>query len=93
LRLGPRAIALWQEIALACGEDFEIRITGGLMVADTPEAMKFLAAKAALERRFGIDNALLGASELRRLAPALSETLVGAEYAPQEGKIIAPPCR
>ncbi len=87
LRLGPRAIALWQEIALACGEDFEIRITGGLMVADTPEAMKFLAAKAALERRFGIDNALLGASELRRLAPALSETLVGAEYAPQEGKI------
>lgn len=87
LRLGPRAIALWQDIARACGEDFQIRIQGGLMVADTPEAMKLLAAKAALERRFGIDNQIVGASELRSMAPALSERLVGAEYAPQEGKI------
>jgi glycine/D-amino acid oxidase-like deaminating enzyme len=87
LRLGPRSIALWQELAHACGEDFEISIKGGLMVADTPEAMKFLEAKAALERRFGIDNQILGASELHNLAPALSDRLVGAEYAPQEGKI------
>jgi glycine/D-amino acid oxidase-like deaminating enzyme len=87
LRLGPRSIALWQELAGACAEDFEIRINGGLMVADTTETMKFLVAKAALERRFGIDNQIVGASELRSLAPALSERLVGAEYAPEEGKI------
>jgi glycine/D-amino acid oxidase-like deaminating enzyme len=87
LRLGPRSIALWQELARACGEDFEITINGGLMVADTAAAMKFLDAKAALERRFGIENQIVGASELRSLAPALSERLVGAEYAPQEGKI------
>jgi glycine/D-amino acid oxidase-like deaminating enzyme len=87
LRLGPRSVALWRELAHACGEDFEIRCNGGLMVADTPDALKFLVAKAALERRFGIDNQIVGASELRSLAPALSERLVGAEYAPQEGKI------
>jgi len=87
LRLGPRAIALWQELARACGEDFQIRVNGGLMVADTAEAMEKLVAKAALERRFGIDNQIVGASELRSMAPALSERLVGAEYAPQEGKI------
>jgi glycine/D-amino acid oxidase-like deaminating enzyme len=87
LRLGPRSIALWQELASACGEDFEIRIHGGLMVADTAEAVKFLVAKAALERRFGIDNEIIGASELRSLAPALSDRLIGAEYAPHEGKI------
>jgi glycine/D-amino acid oxidase-like deaminating enzyme len=87
LRLGPRAIALWQELGNACGEDFEICIQGGLMVADTAEAMQFLTAKAALERRFGIDNEIIGARELRSLAPALSEKLMGAEYAPQEGKI------
>jgi glycine/D-amino acid oxidase-like deaminating enzyme len=87
LRLGPRSVALWQELAQACGEDFEIRIDGGLMVADTAEGMQFLVAKAALERRFGIDNHVVGTAELRNLAPALSEDLVGAEYAPQEGKI------
>jgi glycine/D-amino acid oxidase-like deaminating enzyme/bacterioferritin-associated ferredoxin len=87
LRLGPRSISLWQELARGCGEDFEIAIHGGLMVADTTEGMNFLAAKAALERHFGIDNHILGASELRSLAPALSGRLLGAEYAPQEGKI------
>ena len=87
LRLGPRSIALWRELERACGVDFEIRVNGGLMVADTPDAMKFLVAKAALERRFGIDNQIIDARELRSLAPALSERLVGAEYAPQEGKI------
>jgi glycine/D-amino acid oxidase-like deaminating enzyme len=87
LRLGPRAIALWQELARACAEDFQIRINGGLMVADTAEAMEKLVAKAALERRFGIDNQIVGASELKGMAPALSDRLLGAEYAPQEGKI------
>ena len=57
------------------------------MVADSPAGMDFLRAKAALERRHGIDNELIGAGELRRLAPALSDRLIGAEYAPQEGKI------
>ncbi|WP_042688631.1 FAD-binding oxidoreductase, partial [Azospirillum sp. B506] len=33
------------------------------------------------------ENAIIDAAELRRLAPALSDGLVGAEYAPQEGKI------
>jgi glycine/D-amino acid oxidase-like deaminating enzyme len=87
LRLGSRSIALWQELADACGEDFEISINGGLMVADTAEAMEFLVAKAALERRCGIDNQIVGAGELRSMSPALSDRLLGAEYAPQEGKI------
>jgi glycine/D-amino acid oxidase-like deaminating enzyme/bacterioferritin-associated ferredoxin len=87
LRLGPRSVALWQELAHACGEDFEIRINGGLMVADTPQAMQFLSGKATLERRFGIETHIAGASELRTLAPALSDRLIGAAYAPQEGKI------
>jgi glycine/D-amino acid oxidase-like deaminating enzyme len=87
LRLGTRSISLWQDLARGCGEDFEFAINGGLMVADTSEGMNFLAAKAALERQFGVDNHMLGASELRSLAPSLSERLLGAEYAPHEGKI------
>ncbi|MHA7061380.1 FAD-dependent oxidoreductase [Azospirillum argentinense] len=87
LALGPRSIALWRDLERACGADFELAVTGGLMVADSPAGMDFLRAKAALERRYGVENAIIDAAELRRLAPALSEELVGAEYAPQEGKI------
>lgn len=87
LPLGPRSVALWQQLQADCGEDFEVRITGGLMVADSDAGMEFLRAKAALERRYGIENEVIGGNELRRIAPALSDKLIGAEYAPQEGKI------
>lgn len=87
LPLGPLSVALWQQLQTECGADFEVRITGGLMVADSAAGMEFLRAKAALERRHGIENEILDAAELRRIAPALSEKLLGAEYAPQEGKI------
>ncbi|WP_421725017.1 FAD-dependent oxidoreductase [Bauldia sp.] len=87
LALGPWAVSLWQALAETCGHDFEIRVTGGLMVAETDAGMAFLEAKAALERRHGVEAEIIGRNELRSLAPALSERLIGAEYAPQEGKI------
>ena len=87
LPLGPWAIRLWQELARDTGGDFEIRITGGLMVADTAKGMAFLEAKARLEQRHGIAASLVDRGELRRLAPALSEHLLGAEYCAEEGKI------
>jgi glycine/D-amino acid oxidase-like deaminating enzyme len=87
LPLGPLSVSLWQQMERDCGVDFEVRVTGGLMVADSRAGMEFLRAKAALERRYGIDNEILGSNELRTTAPALSKRLLGAEYAPQEGKI------
>jgi len=87
LPLGPASVQLWRELEAQTGGDFEISTTGGLMVADTPEGMKFLQAKAALERQFGIENEIIDAATLRSLAPAISHQMLGAEYAPQEGKI------
>ena len=87
LPLGPWAVSLWQELAEECARDFEIRITGGLMVAETDRGMAFLEAKAALEREHGLEAEIIGASDLRRLAPALSTHLLGAEWSPLEGKI------
>jgi glycine/D-amino acid oxidase-like deaminating enzyme/bacterioferritin-associated ferredoxin len=87
LPLGPASVALWRQLEQASGADFEISTTGGLMVADSRAALDFLIAKAAIERKMGIDNHIIGAHELRELAPALSHDLLGAEYAPQEGKI------
>ena len=87
LPLGPASVQLWRELEAQTGGDFEISTTGGLMVADTPEGMKFLQAKADLERQFGIENEIIDAATLRSLAPAISHQMLGAEYAPQEGKI------
>ncbi len=87
LPLGPVSVQLWRQLEAETGSDFEISTTGGLMVADTPAGMKFLQAKAALERQFGIENEIIDAATLRTLAPAISHEMLGAEYAPQEGKI------
>ena len=87
LPLGPWAVSLWQELAERCGKDFEIRITGGLMVAETDAGLDFLRRKAALERRHGLEAEILDRHDLRNLAPALGDGLIGAAYSPCEGKI------
>ena len=38
-----------------------------------------------MERRWGIESHVLGANELRDLAPALADSMVGADFVPAEG--------
>jgi len=85
LPLAPRSIALWKQIAAAAGEDLGIRTEGGLMLAEDAAGLDWLRRKSAMERRWGIESHVLGANELRALAPALSEHMVGADFAPAEG--------
>jgi glycine/D-amino acid oxidase-like deaminating enzyme len=85
LPLGPRSIALWKEIAAEAGDDLGIRTEGGLMLAEDAAGLEWLRRKSAMERRWGIESHVLGANELRALAPALSEHMVGADFAPAEG--------
>jgi D-hydroxyproline dehydrogenase subunit alpha len=85
LPLGPRSIALWKEIGAAVGEDLGIRTEGGLMLAEDATAMDWLRRKSAMEQRWGIESHVLGANELCALAPALSETMIGADFVPAEG--------
>ncbi len=87
LPLGPESVRLWQELQSRCGESFEIQTGGGLMVAETEAQMRFLEAKIARERSFGIEAELLDANALHRLAPGLSERMIGAEFCAAEGKI------
>ncbi|HSU04036.1 MAG TPA: FAD-dependent oxidoreductase [Acetobacteraceae bacterium] len=85
LPLAPRSIALWKEIAAAAGEDLGIRTEGGLMLAEDTAGMEWLRRKSAMERRWGIESHVLGANELRSLAPAVSDRMVGADFVPAEG--------
>jgi glycine/D-amino acid oxidase-like deaminating enzyme len=85
LPLAPRSIALWKEIAAEAGEDLGIRTEGGLMLAEDAAGLEWLRRKSAMERRWGIESHVLGMNELRGLAPALSDRMVGADFVPAEG--------
>ena len=85
LPLAPASIGLWREIAAEAGESLGLRTEGGLMLADSATGMDWLRRKQALEARCGIETHVLGANELRDLAPELSHDMVGAVFCPQEG--------
>ena len=78
---------MWPELAHDLGLDLEIKITGGLMVAEDRARFELLKRKTELERRYGIAVETISAGELRDLAPAVSEHMVGAAWCPEEGKI------
>jgi glycine/D-amino acid oxidase-like deaminating enzyme/bacterioferritin-associated ferredoxin len=87
LPLGPAAVALWQEIQRDTGQDLEMKICGGLMLAENDRDIEFLKGKIALEKSRGIEAELLGANELRAMEPCIGDVAVAAEWCPGEGKI------
>ncbi len=87
LPLGPQSVALWSQIAADAGEGLGISTPGGLVLADTPGRLEWLRGKVALEHRYGVQTEIIGANELRRLAPHLAPNLAGAVFCPGEGRI------
>jgi glycine/D-amino acid oxidase-like deaminating enzyme len=87
LALGPASVALWSEIQKDTGQDLEMKVCGGLMLAETERDVAFLKGKIALENSRGIEAELIGANELRALEPCIGEHIVAAEWCPGEGKI------
>ncbi len=85
LPLAPRSIALWRDIAAEAGEDLGLRTEGGLMLAEDEAGLAWLRRKSEMERRWGIESHILGRNELRDLAPALSDHMIGADFVPAEG--------
>ena len=81
------AIETWRELSGELDCDIELRTCGGLMVAESDAHMRFLADKIDLERAQGLDVHMLSRSEVRDLAPYLSDRVVGAEFCPGEGKL------
>ena len=87
LPLGPASVALWQEIQRDTGEDLEMKVCGGLMLAESERDIEFLKGKIALEKSRGIEAELIGANELRALEPCIGDVAIAAEWCPGEGKI------
>jgi glycine/D-amino acid oxidase-like deaminating enzyme len=81
-----QSIRLWRELPGMLGEDLDVRITGGLLVARTEAQLRDVERKARIERGQGMEIQLLGRQELRTLAPYVSEEMAGGAFAPEEGK-------
>ena len=87
LPLQQESIALWQTLEKELGANFEMSVTGGMMVAETPEQIAFLEAKVAAEARVGIQTEVINATRVREIIPAISDVIIAAAWCPGEGKI------
>jgi glycine/D-amino acid oxidase-like deaminating enzyme len=87
LHLYPLAVRFWQALQQQLGADFDLRMTGGLMVAETDEQLNFLRFKARRERELGLEVEILERPALERIAPGFGPAVIGAELCANEGKL------
>jgi sarcosine oxidase, subunit beta len=80
------AIKLWRGLEAELDADLEVRIGGGILIADRPEQMRDIERRMTLERAYGLDIRALTREELLQLAPYASTRAVGGCYCPIEGK-------
>lgn len=87
LLLQKMGVDTWKELQAQTGAQFELKITGGLVVAQNEHDLEFLRQKAAAERSFGVDVEPVTAADLRRMVPLIAERMIGGAYCAGEGKI------
>lgn len=83
-RLG---IAEWRRLESQLSADFDLQITGGLVVAGSDDELAFLQRKVAVEQAQGLAVSMLDQHELRGKLDAVSPRMRGAAWCPGEGKI------
>ena len=79
-------IEFWKKLEKELEQDFELEIIGGLLVTDRPEQMLTIERKVAFERSIGLDVDVVSASDIRHIAPYISERMVGGAFCPIEGE-------
>jgi glycine/D-amino acid oxidase-like deaminating enzyme/bacterioferritin-associated ferredoxin len=87
LPLQQESIALWSSLESELGADFEMKVTGGLMVAEDNAQIAFLEAKVAAEASVGINSEVIGPDRIRAMIPAISDSIVAGAWCAGEGKI------
>ncbi|MDG1320284.1 MAG: FAD-dependent oxidoreductase [Paracoccaceae bacterium] len=87
LPLQKESIELWRLLETELDVDFEMSVTGGLMVAESEEQMSFLETKSKAEASVGIETEVIDFCRIKEIAPAISDKIIGAAWCPGEGKI------
>lgn len=87
-RLQQYTIQLYREIEEESGQSCGLHLTGGIMLAGTPERLDWLKMVRARGRTLGMDLELVSAAEAKRLFPLMDERhFVGALHDPIEGHV------
>src|SRR5215470_10840363 len=68
-KLQKYTAALYQEIEELSGQPCGVHVTGGIMLAGTPERMDFLKLAHAKGRYLGMNTEIISAAEAKRLLP------------------------
>jgi dimethylglycine dehydrogenase len=87
-KLQAYTVQLYKELEELSGQSCSLHLTGGIMMADTPERMDFLRLAHAKGRYLGMDTELITPSEAKAMFPFMDETnFVGAMWDPVEGHL------
>ena len=87
-KLQAYTVQLYRELEEISGQPCGLHLTGGVMLADSPERMDFLRLAHAKGRYLGMDTELITPSEAKAMFPLMDETnFVGAMWDPVEGHL------
>ncbi|HMD58501.1 MAG TPA: FAD-dependent oxidoreductase [Steroidobacteraceae bacterium] len=87
-KLQQYTIKLYEEIEGISGQSCGVHVTGGIMLAGTPERMDWLKMAQARGRYLGMELELLSAAEAKKIYPLMdTRHFVGAMYDPIEGHV------
>lgn len=79
------ALEDWRGLEHELRADLEVGMHGGLIVAESEADVALLERRQALQEKWGLGSSLLSASDVRRLAPYLADSVIAAGYFPHEG--------
>ncbi len=80
------SLALWQDLPERTGEDLNVKLGGGIVVAQDDAQMAQIEAKARIEAEHGVQTEMLDRDALRAIAPYLSDKAIGGGFCAMEGK-------
>lgn len=87
-KLQAYTVQLYKELEELSGQSCSLHLTGGIMLADSPERMDFLRLAHAKGRYLGMDTELITPSEAKAMFPLMDEShFVGAMWDPVEGHL------
>jgi sarcosine oxidase subunit beta len=79
------AISDWRGLEAELGAVLEMELHGGLIVAESAADVAMLEQRQALQDKWNLGSKLLGAAEVRRMAPYLTDSVIAAGYFEHEG--------
>ncbi len=79
------ALEDWRELEGELQADLEVEMHGGLIVAESSADLESLEKRQTIQERWGLPTTLLSAAEVRKMAPYLSDDIIGAGYCAHEG--------